>query len=223
VRILLLEDQVGISKPVRRILEAQGYNVVLVETLAEARLGILESEFDLYILDVRLPDSAEGGFILAKEIRAAGFRGRILIMTARDALADRVMGLDLGADDYVVKPFELPELMARVRALLRRDSSVISNVLTRGRLTFEFTQRQALWDGVAVALTQRELSLLERVVLNADRTVSAEELTDAIWGENALPGVVKVMVYQIRNKIATDVIATQSGRGYRLGACLGTP
>ena len=223
MRILLLEDQVGISKPVRRTLEAQGYSVTLVETLQDARVKMIESEFDLYILDVRLPDAPEGGFVLAQEIRAAGFRGRILMMTARDTLTDRVFGLDIGADDYVVKPFELTELMARVRALLRRDSSVLSHVLSRGRLRFEFNQRQAYWDDLLVAFTQRELSLLERLVMNAERAVSAEELTDAIWGEKAQPGVVKVMVYQIRLKTSNDIIVTQSGRGYRLGECLGNP
>lgn len=221
MRVLLLEDQIGISKPVRRALEAQGYRVSLAETLQEARALLLEADFDLYILDVRVPDAPEGGFTLLQELRAAGFGGRVLMMTARDEISDRVFGLDIGADDYVSKPFELVELMARVRALLRRDSGVLGAVLNRGRLRFEFNQNQAYWDGKPIPLTRRELSLLGHLAINPDRTISTEELTDVIWGDRAMPGVVKVMVYQIRLKTANDIIVTQPGRGYRLGECLG--
>ena len=219
MRVLLVEDQPGISKPVLRSLEAHGYNVRLTETLSAARAALLEAEFDLLILDVRLPDAPNGGFELAREARGAGFRGRILMMTARDALGDRVAGLDMGADDYVVKPFELPELLARVRALLRRDSSATSGVFVRGRLVFDLTNREARWDGASVALTPRELSLLERLVLHADRSLSSEQLMDAVWGEDATSGVVKVTIHHLRQKLAVDAVVTVPGRGYRLGMC----
>lgn len=221
MRILLLEDQPGIARPLRRSLEAQGYDVRVEDTLAGARAAMLEAEFDLLILDVRLPDHADGGFLLAREARAAGHRGKILFMTARDALEDRVGGLDLGGDDYVVKPFEMPELLARVRALLRRDSSATSSLFMHARFAFDLTRREARWDGVPVALTPRETGLIERLVLNAERAVTTEELMDAVWGENAVSGVVKVAVYHLRQKLAPDAILTVTGRGYRLGPCRG--
>lgn len=221
VRVLLLEDQPAIANPVRRALEASGYAVRLAQTLREAQGALLEAEFDLLVLDVRLPDADEGGFSLARTARTGGFRGRILFMTARDALDDRVAGLDMGADDYVVKPFELPELLARVRALLRRDSDATSSLFVRGRLSFDLVHREPRWDGAPVAVTPREQALLERLVLNADRTLSSEQLMDAVWGEQAQSGVVKVAVHHLRQKLAADAIVTASGRGYRLGPCLG--
>lgn len=221
MRLLLLEDEPGIAKHVRRSLEAHGYAVTTTETLAQARAALLEAEYDLLILDVRVPDHANGGFVVASEARLAGYRGKILFMTARDALDDRVNGLDIGGDDYVTKPFELPELLARVRALLRRDSEATSSEFTRGRLSFYFQHREARWDGVPVSLTARELSVLERLIFTSDRVISGDELMDTIWGEEAVSGVVKVVVHHLRQKLAADVVVTDHGRGYRLGPCRG--
>ncbi len=138
-------------------------------------------------------------------------------MTARDALADRVKGLDEGGDDYVVKPFDLPELLARVRALLRRVSEVKQNRLRYGPLELDLASRSVRWEGRAVELSSREYALLERLAMYPGRVYSPEELLDLIWGEGASdPGVVKVCVHHLRSKLDSRVVRTVPG-GYRLG------
>lgn len=217
MRFLLVEDEPNIAKPVLRALSAQGYQVRHAPDLETARQLVAEAEPDLMLLDVRLPESEDGGFILAREARAAGYRGPILFMTARDALEDRVMGLDEGGDDYVVKPFDLPELLARVRALLRRVHEARTSRITQGALTLDLVNRNVHWEGVPVGLSSREYALLERLVLSPRRVYSSEQLMDLVWGEEASdPGVVKVCVYHLRSKLGSQVIRTVPG-GYRFG------
>ncbi len=217
MRLLLVEDEPNIARPVIRALEAQGHQVRHAPDLTSARELLVEAEPDLMLLDVRLPESQDGGFILAREARSAGYKGPILFMTARDALADRVMGLDEGGDDYVVKPFDLPELLARVRALLRRVSEVKQSRVQYGPLELDLANRSVRWDGRAVELSAREYALLERLALFPERTYSPEELLDLIWGEEASDtGVVKVCVHHLRNKLDSQVVRTVPG-GYRLG------
>ncbi|MCS7057360.1 MAG: response regulator transcription factor [Meiothermus sp.] len=217
MRILLVEDEPNIARPVVRALLAQGHQVRHAPDLTNARLLLAEAEPDLLILDVRLPESEDGGFILAQEVREAGYKGPILFMTARDALADRVRGLDGGGDDYVVKPFELPELLARVRALLRRVSEVRQSRVQYGPLELDLTNRSVRWKGRPVDLSGREYALLERLVMHPDRVYSPEELLDLIWGEEASDtGVVKVCVHHLRSKLNAGVVRTVPG-GYKLG------
>ncbi|GIW33874.1 response regulator transcription factor [Meiothermus sp.] len=217
MRLLLVEDEPNIARPVLRALEAQGHQVRHAADLSTARALLAEAEPDLMILDVRLPESEDGGFILAKEARSAGYKGPILFMTARDALSDRVMGLDEGGDDYVVKPFDLPELLARVRALLRRVSEVKQSRVQHGPLELDLTDRSVRWAGRGVDLSPREYALLERLALFPGRVYSPEELLDLVWGEEASdPGVVKVCVHHLRNKLDPQVVRTVPG-GYRLG------
>jgi len=217
MRLLLVEDEPNIARPLKRALEAQGHQVRHASDLTEARELLAESEPDMMILDVRLPESEDGGFILAREARSAGYKGPILFMTARDALADRVMGLDEGGDDYVVKPFDLPELLARVRALLRRVSEVKQSRVQYGPLELDLTDRSVRWGGRAVELSPREYALLERLALFPGRVYSPEELLDLIWGEEASDvGVVKVCVHHLRSKLDSSVVRTVPG-GYRLG------
>ena len=127
MRVLLVEDEPDIRLPLQRALLAQGFEVRLAHDLPSGREAMLEIEPDLMVLDVRLLDEEDGGFILAREARASGYAGSILFLTARDALQDRVRALDDGGDDYVVKPFELLEVLARVRALLRRPTEARSS------------------------------------------------------------------------------------------------
>ena len=217
MRLLLVEDEPNIAKPVLRALEAQGHKVRHALDLETARDLFLEAEPDLMLLDVRLPESEDGGFIFAREVRAAGYGGPILFMTARDALADRVMGLDEGGDDYVVKPFDLPELLARVRALLRRVQEVKTSRIERGPLDLDLTNRTVRWAGVPAELSSREYALLERLALSPNRTYSPEDLVDLVWGDEAQStGVVKVCVHHLRNKLSSEVVRTVPG-GYRLG------
>ncbi|WP_034341618.1 response regulator transcription factor [Deinococcus misasensis] len=217
MRLLLVEDEFNIARPLIRALEAQGHLVRHAPDLTRARALFLEFEPDLMLLDVRLPESEDGGFLLAREARKAGYTGPILFMTARDALEDRVMGLDEGADDYVVKPFDLPELLARVRALLRRVHEVRSSVLVHGTLEMDLTRRSVKHQGTLVELSSREYALLERFMMSPSRIYRPEELVDLVWGEEASDaGVVKVYVHHLRSKLAPQVIKTVSG-GYRLG------
>ena len=217
MRLLLVEDEPNIAKPVARALEAQGHSVRHAADLTEARDLFLDLEPDLMLLDVRLPESEDGGFIFSKEVREAGYSGPILFMTARDALEDRVMGLDDGGDDYVVKPFDLPELLARVRSLLRRVHEARTSYLAYDDLTFDLTTRTVRWQGVMVSLSSREYALLERLALSPGRVYSAEELVDLVWDDSVNDtGVVKVCVHHLRNKLAKDVVRTAPG-GYQLG------
>ncbi|PZA05818.1 MULTISPECIES: response regulator transcription factor [unclassified Meiothermus] len=223
MRLLLVEDELNIARPLLRALEAQGHRVQHAPDLSRARELLAEGEPDLMILDVRLPESEDGGFLLAREAREAGYKGPILFMTARDALADRVMGLDEGGDDYVVKPFELPELLARVRALLRRVSEVKTSRIRLGPLELDLATRAVRWAGQAVELSSREYALLERLALHPGRVYSPEELADLIWGgEASSAGVVKVCVHHLRSKLGPEVIRTVPG-GYRLGWTEGAP
>ena len=217
MRLLLVEDEPNIAKPVLRALAAQGHTVRHAAALESARDLFLEAEPDLMLLDVRLPEDEDGGFVLAREARAAGYSGPILFMTARDALEDRVMGLDEGGDDYVVKPFDLPELLARVRALLRRVHEARTSRIERGPLDLDLTNRTVRWAGVLAELSSREYALLERLALSPGRAYSPEALTDLIWGDEASDtGVVKVCVHHLRNKLGSEVVRTVPG-GYRLG------
>lgn len=217
MHILLVEDEPNIARPVVRALEAQGHRVGHADTLAGARHLFTEAEPDLMLLDVRLLDSEDGGFIFAREVRGAGYKNPILFMTARDALDDRITGLDDGGDDYVVKPFDLPELLARVRALFRRVNDAKTSRVRHGPLELDLTSRTVYWAGVSVELSSREYALLERLVLSPTRVYSPEALTDAIWGsESRSTGVVKVYVHHLRTKLGPDVVQTVPG-GYRLG------
>jgi two-component system, OmpR family, response regulator QseB len=217
MRVLLVEDEIDIATPLSRALKAQGLEVTVCHDLESGREALLEREPDLMILDVRLHEFEDGGFILAKEARKSGFMGSILFLTARDALSDRVQGLDGGGDDYVVKPFLLLEVLARVRALLRRGTEAKSSHLKFGILEVDLTRQEVLLEGIRTDLSAREYALLERLVLSPSRIFAPEELLDAVWGEAASSvSVVKVTVYRLREKLGTEVVKSNKN-GYQLG------
>ena len=221
MRVLLVEDEPDIRLPLQRALLAQGFEVRLAHDLPSGREAMLEIEPDLMVLDVRLLDEEDGGFILAREARASGYAGSILFLTARDALQDRVRALDDGGDDYVVKPFELLEVLARVRALLRRPTEARSSHLrfgnTLGNLELDLVRQQVSQSGTRLELSLREFALLERLALTPSRVFSAEELLDAIWGESASSiSVVKVNVHRLREKLGAETISSVRG-GYQFG------
>ncbi|MEY4530315.1 MAG: hypothetical protein RLZZ156_1036 [Deinococcota bacterium] len=217
MRVLLVEDEIDIATPLARALKAQGLEVVVCHDLESGREALLEREPDLMILDVRLHEFEDGGFLLAREARASGFTGSILFLTARDALSDRVQGLDGGGDDYVVKPFQLLEVLARVRALLRRGTEAKTSHLKFGILEVDLTRQEVLLEGIRTDLSSREFALLERLVLSPSRIFSPEELLDSVWGEAASSlGVVKVTVYRLREKLGTEVVRSNKN-GYQLG------
>lgn len=217
MRILLVEDEPNIARPVERALSAQGHTVAHAPDLASARKRLLDDPYDLLLLDIMLPDHPDGGFVLAQEAMSGGYSGHILFLTARDGLDDRLRGLDGGGDDYLIKPFDLPELLARVRVLMRRDTTLHSSRFTRRALSIDFTTREVFWQGKAVILTPREFSLLERFALHPERIYGIAELHDLIWSDAASDlSVVRQTVRRLRNHLSSEVIDTVPG-GYRLG------
>ena len=217
MRVLLVEDEDGLRKPLAAMLRHQGYEVREAASLDEAWDAFVEAEPDLVSLDIMLPEGEDAGFRFAEELRAAGYEGPILFVTARDAVDDRVRGLDLGGDDYLVKPFNLEEYAARVRALLRRGSPVKQSRFERGPLAVDLAARKVFWQGREVELTGREFALLELFVLNPDRVFTAEELLDRLFpGTESGLKIVRVYVHRLRHKLGPEVVATVPG-GYRLG------
>jgi two-component system response regulator QseB len=216
VQVLLLEDEPHLGRAVAGALAAQGYGVRWARGLEEARGAFLELEPDLMVLDVRLPEDPDGGFRFAEEVREAGYKGPILFLTARDALGDRIQGLDLGGDDYLVKPFHLEELLARVRALLRRVSEVKESRVRLGGLEVDLAGRAVFWEGRRVDLSLKEFALLELFLLHPSRVFSPEEVAERVFGDGEKVGAVKVYVHYLRQKLYPGVVRTVPG-GYRLG------
>ncbi len=217
MRVLLVEDEDGLRKPLAAMLRHQGYEVREAASLDEAWDAFVEAEPDLVSLDIMLPEGEDAGFRFAEELRAAGYEGPILFVTARDAVDDRVRGLDLGGDDYLVKPFNLEEYAARVRALLRRGSPVKKSRFERGPLAVDLAARKVFWQGREVELTGREFALLELLVLNPDRVFTAEELLERLFpGTESGLKIVRVYIHRLRHKLGPEVVATVPG-GYRLG------
>ncbi|KHG64847.1 regulator [Thermus sp. 2.9] len=216
MQVFLLEDEPRLGRAVAGALAAQGYGVRWAQGLEAAREAFLEGEPDLMILDVRLPEDPDGGFRFAQEVREAGYQGPILFLTARDALEDRVLGLDLGGDDYLVKPFHLEELLARVRALLRRASAVKESRVRLGALEVDLAARAVYVGGKRVDLSLREFALLELFVLHPERVFSPEEVAEKVFGDGERVGAVKVYVHYLRQKLHPQVVRTVPG-GYRLG------
>lgn len=217
MRILLVEDHGDIAEPLVEALRLDRYEVVWVRDEASASDTLASSHVDLAILDVMLQDGDDAGFELAAGLREAGFAGQILFISARDAEVDRVHGLDLGGDDYLVKPFGLPEFRARVRALLRRRAQTRRTVLDRSPLRVDFRARRVQWGSREVHLTAREFEMLELFAHYPERAFTVDELLQRFFPEaGSGRGVVRVYVSQLRQKVAADVIRTVAG-GYRLG------
>lgn len=217
VRILLLEDHDDIAEPLVEALRLGRYEVARARRVDEAIDALAAAPFDLAVLDVMLPDGEDAGFSLARHLREVGFDGPILFVSARDTEADRVRGLDLGADDYLVKPFGLAEFLARVRALLRRSADTKATVVERAPLRIDLAARRVAWHGRDVRLSDREFAMLELFALHPERVFTVDELLDRFFPRAASGHrVVRVYVRQLRAKIADEAIRTVSG-GYRLG------
>ena len=217
MNILLVEDERDIAEPVASLLTAQRYSVSWAASLEQAFEAQVECDYDLAILDVMLPEGEDAGFELAEGLRHAGFNGSILFLTARDSVEDRIRGLDLGGDDYLIKPFSLKELLARVRALLRREAQTRQAKFSRDGLQVNFDKRQVLWNGEEVRLSEREFAMLELFALYPDKTFSVDDLLERFF-PNANSGrrVVRVYINQLRQKLSDELIGTVPG-GYVLG------
>ena len=218
----MVEDEPDLADAVARGLRRDGHAVDVALTAADADIKLRSAGYDLAVLDWRLPDGSGlelcRGLVSGELPTLEGDRPRILILTARDDVADRVAGLDSGADDYLVKPFALAELSARVRALLRRETDS-SPVLVVGPLTLDDARFVAERDGAPLDLTAKEFALLHYFMANAGAVLSQEQLLEHVWDEmtDPLTNVVRVTVSNLRKKLGEPpLITTVPGRGYRL-------
>jgi len=219
MRILLVEDDPRIILFVGEALEEAGYNVAVARDGEDGFLDARLNAYDLIVLDLALPTL--DGVEVARRLRAAGTTTPILMLTARDRERDKILGLDAGADDYLTKPFRLGELLARVRALLRRDSLARASVMRVGDLTLDTVARRAWRAGREVALSGREYTLLEYLVHHAGQVVTRAELEETVWGESDIgSNVAEVYIGYLRQKIdapfAAPLLHTVRGIGYTL-------
>jgi DNA-binding response OmpR family regulator len=220
VRILLVEDDARVAGFVARGLREQTYAVDVSPDGEQALYQASVNEYDLVILDLMLP--VKDGYEVCRELRATGFRAPILMLTARDAVDDRVEGLDSGADDYLTKPFDFKELLARLRALRRRSAELRPAVARVADLTLNTASHAVERGGHPVSLTAKEYALLEFLVLNAGRVVGREAIAQHVWDENFDPfsNVIDVYVKRLRAKLDTGysrrLIHTRRGEGYIL-------
>jgi two-component system copper resistance phosphate regulon response regulator CusR len=222
LRVLVIEDERKLADAVAEGLEGNGYRVSLANS-GEAGLKLLHSaEFDLVLLDVMLPK--QGGLETLREMRRSGFRIPVLILTSRGSVDDRVRGLDAGGDDYLVKPFAFPELLARIRALYRRSHASTTSVLQLADLRMDVSGRTALRGNTPIELTGREFDLLEYLMLNCGSVVSREMVARDVWKTTvrytSLDNVIDVHIARIRKKIddpfPAKLLHTVRGLGFVL-------
>jgi two-component system response regulator QseB len=215
-RILIAEDEPRLASFLEKGLRANGYATTVVSDGAAASMIARDDRFDLFILDLGLP--GKDGSVVLQELRSAGQRMPVLILTARDDVSDKVAGLEGGADDYVTKPFRFEELLARVRARLRDERTVEPTVLSAGGVTLDLRTRRASSNARTTELTAREFTMLEVLMRHAGQVLSREQLLSHVWGYDYDPGsnVVDVYVGYLRKKLGQAAIETVRGMGYRL-------
>nr|MBL8410810.1 response regulator transcription factor [Dechloromonas sp.] len=220
MRILIAEDDAIIADGLARSLRQGGYAVDWAPNGLEADTALLTVTYDLLILDLGLPKLP--GLEVLKRLRSRGAQVPVLILTALDGTGDRVKGLDLGADDYMVKPFELAELEARVRALTRRSAGTTPTIQC-GQLTYDQVGRVAQIQGVTLDLSAREIGLLEILLTRVGRLVSKDQLVDHLcgWGEEVSHNAIEVYVHRLRKKLEAGGVKIATVRG--LGYCLERP
>jgi two-component system response regulator MprA len=220
-RLLVVDDDLDVRDSLRRALGYAGYAVTTAGNGAEALAAVAQAPVDLIILDVLMP--MLNGLDMCRALRGRGDGTPVLVLTARDAIDDRVAGLEAGADDYLVKPFALRELLARVHALLRRTQPV-RDVLGYADLTLDLTSHAAERAGEALALTKIEFALLELLVRNAEQVLSYDVITDRVWGYGEAPAsnALQVFVALLRRKLEADglprLVHNVRGVGYVLRA-----
>ncbi len=220
MRILLVEDEPAVNAAVRSALAAEGHAVDGTDDGAEALEWVTAYSYDLVVLDVVLPSM--DGFTVCARLREAGFAAPILMLTALDSVGDRVTGLDRGADDYLAKPFAMAELLARVRALRRRQGGDRAPIMRFGDLEIDPSTLGVTRNGTRIRLTAREFALLEVLARNPGQVFSQERLIDTLWDADFDPGsnIVEVYIRSLRRKIdggrRDGLIETVRGAGYRV-------
>lgn len=216
MRILLVEDDKHLGESLQRALVLEHYACDWV-TSGDQVLAVLGStHFDLLVMDIGLP--GRSGLEVLREIRSRHIRVPVLLLTARDSIDDKVKGLDSGADDYLTKPFDLDELYARIRVLLRRDSDLDQNVLRCGDIRLDCKAREVFQDDNLVDLTATEIAILELLMRHSAHYVSTKRLEDSIysWGKEVESNTVQVYISRLRKRLGNDLIENKRGVGYRI-------
>ncbi len=216
MRILLVEDDPLLGDGVQAGLAQSGFQVDWVKDGISGDLALKTGEYAGVVLDLGLPRLS--GLDLLQRLRRSGNKVPVLILTARDAVEDRIKGLDAGADDYVIKPFDLHELAARLRALVRRSSGEAAPNLCVGKIELDPAARSVRYRGQPIDLSLREFALLQELMLNAGRVLSREQLAQRLyaWGEEIESNAIEVHVHHLRRKLAPELVRTVRGVGYML-------
>jgi DNA-binding response OmpR family regulator len=214
MQILLVEDDILLADGLRTALKREGFAVNHVATGKDALSTLATDKPEIVILDLGLPDM--DGLTVLKRLRKGEHGSQVLILTARDAIEDKVAGLDLGADDYLVKPFEMPELLARLRALERRTGAVKTSSISNGEVVLDTVARSVSIAGKELDLPRREYMLLKALMENPGRVLSRESLEEKLygWGEELASNSIEVHIHHLRKKIRADFIKTVRGVGY---------
>ena len=217
MRLLLVEDDALLGDGIHAGLKLADHAVDWVRDGEAAHLALLDHEYDACVLDLGLPK--RDGLSVLKALRERGSRLPVLVLTARDASADKVAGLDAGADDYLTKPFDLPELLARLRALVRRAAGEARPTLEHAGVVLDPGTRQVTFNGQPVALSAREFALLEDFLRHKNHIRTRAQLEEGLyaWGEETGSNTVEVYVHHLRKKFGADFIRTVRGLGYQLG------
>ncbi len=226
MRLLLVEDDRMIGESLRAALRQEGHAVDWVRDTSAAQATLGSERFDLVLLDLGLPSVAdaapggEGGLAVLRWLRGRQDATPVIVLTARDGLGDRVSGLDAGADDYLVKPFELDELGARIRAVMRRHGGRSQPVMSHRGVALDPATRQVTQEGRAVLLSAREFAVLEALMVRPGALLSRAQIEDRLygWGEEIESNAVSVYVHQLRKKLGADFIQTMRGVGYYIPA-----
>ncbi len=218
MRLLLVEDDAMIGDAVQKGLRAEGFAVDWVRDGRAAELALDTGVYEVLLLDLGLP--RKDGLAVLRDLRRKGNAVPTLVLTARDAVDDRVTGLDSGADDYLVKPFELKELAARVRALLRRRSGRTAPELEHGVLRLDPVSHTVTWRGAAVAVSPREFALLAALLETPGAVLSREQLEERLYGwEELESNAVEVHIHNLRRKLGAGAIRNVRGVGWKIGDC----
>jgi DNA-binding response OmpR family regulator len=214
MRLLIIEDDPDFGPALSDALRAKGHQPAWARSPVQAQAMLQAEVFDVLLLDLGLPD--EDGFAYLTRLRRAGYTEPVIILTARDAVDDRVQGLDAGADDYLIKPFSIDELTARLRAVQRRRQGRRQALLVHGALVLDPAAMRVTLDGQAVDLSRREFALLHALLAQAGQVLSRAELEETLygWGQDVESNAIEVHIHHLRRKLGTELIRTVRGVGY---------
>ena len=219
MRILLVEDDRILGASLQRAIEKRGYGIDWLQDGESAALALNYAEYQLFIFDINLPKLS--GLELLKRLRAMKIEAPVMMLTARDTPLQKVEGLDSGADDYLVKPFDLDELVARIRALLRRSGAKLTNtVITCGTVELDIAGSTVRNDGVAVTVTAREFRVLKLLMERANKYITKNDIEYALYDAESMSesNTVEVTIYNLRKKLGTEFIKSLRGFGYTVAA-----